>query len=360
MNNLIVKLLVLYWDSPLFVRKVISFIGKIVYKNSSNPRCKEYKNQISEICKQKGIACDKAICDDIIKSFLLFGASPTEYFLFNFRERSLKERDKFITDAYRTQLQKIVIGLDLFKTDLINKFNFYKQNMLFFDRECILLYKDTLYEEFRRFVQKHKSVFVKLNAGSFGYNAHPITFTTDAELERHYNDLHLNDGIEWIAEELVMQSPLMSIWNDSSVNTIRIPSFLIENGNHRIFRPFIRTGRKGAVVDNAGAGGIFAVIDEVTGIIITDGADEEFKTYRCHPDSKIQYKGWQIPKWDELIELSSKAHKNMLHHKYIAYDFALTDRGWVMIEGNWGQYVCQQTATQQGAKENFKQLLLSK
>ncbi len=199
-----------------------------------------------------------------------------------------------------------------------------------------------------------------MNVGSFGYNAHSITYTTDAELERLYNDLHLNDGVEWIAEELVIQSSLMSVWNDSSVNTIRIPSFLKENGNHRIFRPFIRTGRKGAVVDNAGAGGIFAVIDEATGTIITDGADEGFKTYRCHPDSKIQYKGWKIPKWDELVQLSHTAHLNMPNHKYIAYDFALTDRGWVMIEGNWGQYVCQQTATQQGAKEDFKRLLLNK
>lgn len=49
----------------------------------------------------------------------------------------------------------------------------------------------------------------------------------------------------------------------------------------------------------------------------------------------------------------------MPQHKYIAYDFALTKDGWVMIEGNWGQYICQQTATQSGAKKKFKELINS-
>jgi hypothetical protein len=31
----------------------------------------------------------------------------------------------------------------------------------------------------------------------------------------------------------------------------------------------------------------------------------------------------------------------MPHHRYIGWDFALTDDGWVLIEGNWGQFLSQ-------------------
>ena len=28
----------------------------------------------------------------------------------------------------------------------------------------------------------------------------------------------------------------------------------------------------------------------------------------------------------------------MSDHIYVGWDFALTDNGWVLIEGNWGQF----------------------
>lgn len=73
----------------------------------------------------------------------------------------------------------------------------------------------------------------------------------------------------------------------------------------------------------------------------------------------IDYIGWQVPRWNELLRLTETAHRQMPQHKYIAYDFALTKNGWVMIEGNWGQYICQQTATQSGAKKKFRELINS-
>lgn len=360
MKNLAITVLLKFWDSPLFIRSFFSKLGAIIVTHSSNSRCKDYLDQIAEACRQNQVELTPSIKRDILKSFILYGASPNEYFLFKFNERSLAERDKFITDAYRTQLQKKIIGLGLFKRDLINKFNFYELNKEFFKRECLKVSKETSYEDFINFVKRNGKVFIKENAGSFGYNAHLAEYTDNESLKFNYAELHLNEGAEWIAEGLVVQDERMAVWNKSSVNTVRIPSFIIDGGKDNVvFMPFIRTGRAGAVVDNAGAGGIFAVIDEKTGTIITDGADESFNRFEKHPDAGIKYKGWQIPLWDELMATVKKAHQSMKNHKYIAYDFALTKNGWVMIEGNWGQYVCQQTATQIGAKEKFVNLIQS-
>lgn len=302
---------------------------------------------------------NKELKKDVLASFILFGASPNEYFLYGFPKRSLKERDEFLTDAYRTQLQKVSIGLDKFKSDLLDKYHFYEQNTKFFGRECMKLDHSTTFEEFASFVRRNNTIFIKDNAGSFGAKAHVVRLGNEDELQRAFSNLQLATGTEWIAEGWIRQDDRMAVWNKTSVNTIRIPSILVE-GKSEVLMPFIRTGREGAVVDNAGAGGIFAVIDEKTGKIVTDGADEQFNRYDAHPDCRIKYKGWQVPEWDKVLEIAERAHKEMPEHKYIAYDFALTPKGWVMVEGNWGQYICQQTATQIGAKSRFKRMIMSK
>ena len=94
--------------------------------------------------------------------------------------------------------------------------------------------------------------------------------------------------------------------------------------------------------DNGGSGGVFAVINPETGIVYTDGIDETGKYYSEHPDSGVKYKGWQVPRWQELCEAVEKAHKNYLpKHHYVGWDWALTDQGWTLIEENWGQFLLQ-------------------
>ena len=95
----------------------------------------------------------------------------------------------------------------------------------------------------------------------------------------------------------------------------------------------------------------------MTGTIITDGKDEKNNIYVSHPDSGVVYKGWQVPRWTELILLVEKLHKTMSKHKYVAWDFALTNEGWVLIEGNWGQFVCQQSCMGRGFKKDFLELI---
>lgn len=162
----------------------------------------------------------------------------------------------------------------------------------------------------------------------------------------------VESGIEWMVEEAIVQSDDTKVWNASSVNTVRIPTFLNNNGFF-VGVPFFRTGRAGACVDNAGGGGVFANVDSVTGVLYTDGIDEAGNFYKTHPDSGKVFKGYQIPRWNELLETVEKVHKEcMPHHLYIGWDFALTADGWVLIEGNWGQFVSQY-ADHIGFRERF-------
>ena len=55
---------------------------------------------------------------------------------------------------------------------------------------------------------------------------------------------------------------------------------------------------------------------------------------------------------DAGFEFIIPVYNNMPEQKYIGWDFALTDKGWVLIEGNWGQLVGQY-ATKVGVKDLF-------
>ncbi len=353
MKEIALRLILFFWERPLKTRKKFLPLLRGMLKRFGS---KSLFKEIEEECQNFKKGATKTLKEDILSSLILYGSSPKEYFLYGFPEFDEQERDQFLTDHYRIQVLKREIGIQFFKNQLINKYAFYLKNRSYFKRGCMLITPDTNFDDFYDFVYKAGGkVFIKDNKGSFGSNACIITYETDDLLNEEFNKIIETHG-EWIAEELIVQDEKLACWNKSSVNTIRIPSYLTSNGVE-IFRPFIRTGRAGSLVDNAGVGGIFATIDESTGEIITDGADELGHFYIEHPDSKIKYKGWKVPLWKELLSIAKEAHLKMSEHKYIAYDFALTPIGWVMVEGNWGQYMCQQTSTRKGQKAGFLRLM---
>lgn len=72
--------------------------------------------------------------------------------------------------------------------------------------------------------------------------------------------------------------------------------------------------------------------------------------------AKKKFVDFQIPEWHELLQIAEKAHSKMKGHKYIAWEFAYTPNGWVLIEGNWGQFLSQ-FATGKGLRKRFEKLM---
>lgn len=298
----------------------------------------------------------KKLTDDIIRCWLKYQALPYEYFLFNFRNRSDAERMAFETDMDRLATLRRITGEDLFLREINNKYNFYLLAKPFFRREVIKINKDTCISDFITFCKNHKSVFVKPLESSQGRGAHIFSYTDEVEASDYLKGL-TEDESSWMVEERIRQSAAMAHWNETSVNTIRIPSFLRKD-KFTVIWTRMRMGKKGSIVDNAGAGGIVVNVDPQTGVFTSDGIDEAFNHFDCHPDSGLVFKGWQVPRWDELLKTVEELHSTVFNkHIYVAWDFALTDDGWVVIEGNWGQLLGQQTASQVGVREEFHKLI---
>jgi len=81
------------------------------------------------------------------------------------------------------------------------------------------------------------------------------------------------------------------------------------------------------------------------------GRMENGRSTMFHPDSGCQILGMRLPRWEELRALGLALAERMPEQKYISWDFALTDNGWVVVEGNCaGQFVCPQLTTLQGIR----------
>ena len=214
------------------------------------------------------------------------------------------------------------------------------------------------YDAFEKLALKVHRLIIKPNFSAVGSGIRAVDIADKDESKLVFGELMLS-GREWVAEERISQSDEMAQWNDTSVNTIRVSSFLNNKGFY-VLSSILRTGRKGAIVDNAGRGGISAAIDPLKGIIISNGMDKKGNWYDCHPDSGRKYQGTQIPKWMELINLVESIHRSIPNQIYVGWDFALTEKGWVLIEGNWGELGAQQVALGYGLKPLFDKYLYSK
>lgn len=294
----------------------------------------------------------KRLTIDVVTSYFLYGATPQEYFMFGFQDKSHKERKVYLTNKHKDEVMMQTEGLHSLYNDLENKNNFYNKFKTYFKRRVLLINKYVSIDQYNDFIQDNSRFIVKPLNGQCGQGIEVIE-VTDGNKDRVFFDL-VEKG-EFLLEELVIQDARMAEWNATSVNTVRMPTF-IKDSSFIVLKPFFRTGRRGFVVDNGGSGGVFAMIDERTGELITDGYDENGRRYECHPDSGCKYKGWVIPRWNELLNLAEECHRNFDGHRYVGWDFALTDKGWVLIEGNWGQFLSEFTDVG-GIKKQFDNLM---
>lgn len=295
----------------------------------------------------------KKIIEEIVYCNIRYGSTPSEFFLLGFEQFDDKKRNTLLTNYKKDRILLKREGKDKL-TLLRDKYMFYQRLEKYFKRDVCLVKSKESYDSFISFTSKNKEFIAKPNAGRCAMGTKIYRINDKLRVDECFTEI-LQQNTSYILEELINQELEMSMWNKSSVNTIRINSIL-ENGKITILGPFFRTGRKGSIVDNAATGGIFAVIDVETGCLCTDGVDERGKRYEVHPDSKLKYRGWKIPHWDELVDLTAIIHSEMSDNKFIGWDFALSDKGWVLIEGDWTRFISEY-ADRKGIKNKFIELM---
>lgn len=294
---------------------------------------------------------------DIKKSYKIYGIRPHEFFMFRFEDKTAKERKSYLSDKTKDQLLMQYYGnnwrerLDLTK----DKYGLYQRLKSFYQRDVILISEQNDFEKFSNFCIKHDSFIAKPLKGAGGKGISIVHLQNQNQLKQVFEEMIENGS--YVIEELIEQDDSLSEFCNSSCNTVRMPSF--RHGNTvRMSWPNMRFGRNGSVVDNAASGGVFALVDINTGELLMDAHDEHGHVYEYHPDSKKKFKGYKIPKWNQLLDVVRQAHMALSEEDvYIGFDVALSKNGWVIVEGNWGDLVCQQIGMKRGLRKEFIELL---
>ncbi len=119
--------------------------------------------------------------------------------------------------------------------------------------------------------------------------------------------------------------------------TVRLVTGRLPGGEPTPFFASFRMPTGGAIADNFLAGGIAAPVDLETGRLgsaVSEHPRPGPPRYAAHPDTGHPIAGFQLPRWDEIVELGLETHRAFPETPSVGWDIALTERGLLVLEGN--------------------------
>lgn len=138
----------------------------------------------------------------------------------------------------------------------------------------------------------------------------------------------------YIVECFLDQHPLLASMNASSVNTVRL-WVLKERRGCRFAGAILRIGRRGSLVDNISAGGLFCPIDVASGALLhVRESDICAEPMTRHPDGGAQIAGVQLPHWKAVLDLAARAVDAFPNIRFAGLDIAIASEGPQLIEVN--------------------------
>lgn len=270
---------------------------------------------------------------DILKSVFIYNISILEYFQFRFYSLSEQERQAWAGTGHMYEYQLKMNPPDN-RHILENKTLFYKQYGDFFVHRVADI--DDL---------RHKpdvaDAILSNPSGKLVFKSADGNCGNDVEI-RSCKDFGWQSIIKFmensdyeLVEEFIEQHPEMNRLSPSAVNTVRIFTQLNNEGDVNILGCRLRISVN-SPVDNMAAGNLAAPIDEVTGRLNGPAvySDITKPEQAVHPVTNIKIPGFQIPYWEETLEMVKKAAKHHKQNKSIGWDIVITKNGPGLIEGN--------------------------
>lgn len=294
-------------------------------------------NRLAETSFKRPLSASERIClmIDVFWERMRYGTEIQDYFQYEFFNLKKRERRKYMTFSKLRYIMKICN--DPAKRDVFDdKVLFNEAFSDYLNRDWLDVTTSSL-EEFRNFVDIHPTFFAKARSGMFGKNAGRYDAGTHKDSDDTAKLYHRLKENGCIIEDIILQHPSLEKFNPSSVNTLRVVSLLCADGTPKIMAGVLRIGRAGKTADNFHHNGIAATIDVDTGIVNSPGIDREFKRYIVHPDSGERIIGFEIPYWDKVVDIVSRAAMVVPSVKYVGWDIAIdADGNTQIIEGNYG------------------------
>ena len=285
-----------------------------------------FKNMfhIAKMVSQKSKKPYFVILFDMAYCGLVYGAGYYDYQEFEFYLLNRKERKTYLTRVKNNNLIKKYNNKEYFyilddKSTFNEKFNKYLK------REYLVV-KD--FEEFSVFFKKHKEIIAKPLDGEGGKGIDKYIYKNNSK--EVYNEI--TSKKQTLVEECIHQHKEMAKLYDKSVNTLRLFTFLSDEGESHVVNQILKIGN-GGVTDNFSSGSMYTFLSD-EGEVLTPAIDQNDSVFEIHPLSKEKIVGFKVPLYEEAKRIVNEAAKLIPEVRYIGWDVAITNDGPAIIEGN--------------------------
>lgn len=286
--------------------------------------------QMLEVVNEVHKRSDKSkiiIFFDMIYCSIHYLAGYMDYLVFNFEDLNGKQRSTFITRGVNNAYIK-KMNNPAYYEKFDNKILFNQIFKKYIKRDYLNL-EEASENEFSKFVQKHPIFIVKPINLQCGKGIEKID-SSKQEIKTLYQQFKQSG--QHLIEEVVEQSNEMNKLFPTAVNTLRIVTARKDGKTTVLFRA-LRIGNGNNVVDNFNHGGMYTVVNE-KGLIEKPAIDKKGNVYLSHPVTQTKIAGFQIPYFEQVLEMVKEASTVVPEVGLVGWDIALTDKGPVMIEGN--------------------------
>lgn len=184
-------------------------------------------------------------------------------------------------------------------------------------------------KEFKDFITRHKEFMIKPTDGTCGKGIEKIKVKDYSEKDL-YKYIKRKGNV--ILEELIKQHDGMNKLYPGAINTCRIVTVL-KDMQTKVIVAYLRVGN-GAYVDNFNSGGMVVPVNVKNGKIEYNALDKQHNLYKKHPYTGTKFIGFEIPMWEEVLNLVKEAGKKIPQVKFVGWDIAISDKGPVLVEVN--------------------------
>ncbi len=263
---------------------------------------------------------------DVIWCGFKYQAGYHDYLEFEFYNLNNEERKTYITRGINNEIIKRFNDKSKWHY-FSNKALFHENFYDFTKREFLCLHNNI--KEFEMFLRKHQQVIAKPIEGEGGEGVEMIIYKSISDINKIYNKLVENNQL--LIEEYIKQHKGMNELYSTSVNSLRMFTFIKDNNPH-FLQAALKIGN-GSIIDNFAGGGMYTILND-EGKVIYSAIDKNDNIYNVHPVTNKQIIGFQVPLFDEAVELVCEAAKIIPEVGYIGWDVAISENGPVIIEGN--------------------------
>ncbi|REL24744.1 hexapeptide transferase [Rhodohalobacter sp. SW132] len=273
------------------------------------------------------------LLSDILSSVFKYNISILEYFQFHFYDLSDKERREWAGTGHMYEYQLRMNPKE--KRKILDDKTLFYRNFGEFFVHAVADQKDLVVKpELAEKILSNPSgkIVFKAAAGKCGAE---VEIRKTSEFNPKSLVEFMQDHDYDLVEEFIIQHSEINRMSPSAVNTIRMITELNEEGEVELLGCRFRISVD-SHVDNMAAGNLAATIDEKTGRVTGKAvySDITKPDVEYHPVTNVRITGFQIPYWDEIVEMVKRAAKKHPQNRSIGWDVVLTEKGPGLIEGN--------------------------